>query len=191
MLRTLSSYALLKTAGGDVSFVESVPIPGAKSVPEGRFVGAYGVQGTHKMFQELRRAVPSGATLRRVDVKVEIGDSQNPMVTMERLASSKAIHLNKLSVDLQHTLRSLLKVPEPTTLAQYIAHDPSLLNILWADPLFSHLKVICWQHPTRSNPQFQLGAIASPECVQVVEVMNRPSANTKLHFFPSAELCSQ
>lgn len=184
IVRTLSTYVILKGKSAEVPLIESVPLPGAKSVPTGRFVAAYGNQGTLKMFQELRRKIAADKAVRRVDIKIDVGNSQNPMVTMERLAQSKTIHLNKLSVELQEYIRNVLQAPEQNSIAQVIAFDPQRLNTLWQDPLLSHLSVICWQHPTRTNPQFQLGAIASPEVVDRVEILNHPApVDLKLHFF--------
>lgn len=174
IVRTLSTYVILKGKNAEVPPIESIPIPGAKSVPAGRFVAAYGNQGTLKMFQELRRKVAADKVVRRVDIKIDVGNAQNPMVTMGRLAQSKTIHLNKLSVDLREYIRALLQVPEQNTISQLIAFDPARLNILWEDPLLSHLSVICWQHPTRTNPHFQLGAIASPNVVDEVVILNHP-----------------
>lgn len=182
IVRTLSTYVLL--TGDTVPPIESVPVPYAKNRPTGRFIGSYGVQGTLKMFQELRRSAPSNVAVRRVDVRVNVGNSQNPMVTAERLAESKAMHLNILSVDLQQYLRTLLHVPEQLSTAQFIAFDPARLNTIWDDPLFSHLRVICWQHPTQTNPQFQLGAIASPDVVDSVQINNHPfPCPLELQFF--------
>lgn len=184
IVRTLSTYVILKGKNAEVPPIESIPIPGAKSVPAGRFVAAYGNQGTLKMFQELRRKVAADKVVRRVDIKIDVGNSQNPLVTMERLAQSKTIHLNKLSVELQEYIRNALQVPEQNSIAQLIAFDPQRLNNLWEDPLLSHLSVICWQHPTRTNPQLQLGAIVSPEVVDYVEILNHPvPADLTLRFF--------
>lgn len=184
MLRTLSSYVALKGTS-EVPPVESLPIPGAQSVPTGRFVGAFGIRGTLKLFQEVRQNAASNVSIRRVDVKIEIdAGTTNPMVTSERLASSKALHLGSLCVDLQGHLRGLLNVSNPTSLSQAIAYNPSLLNVIWAEPDFQHLKVICWHHPTRTNPRLQLGAIASSEAVNSISIQNHYlPVDLKLRFF--------
>lgn len=174
IVRTLATYVILKGKTAEAPPVESVPIPGAKSVPTGRFVAAYGTQGTLKMFQELRRKVAADKAVRRVNIRINVGNAQNPMVTMGRLAQSKTIHLNKLSVELWEYIKDLLQVPEQNTISQLIAFDPARLNILWEDLFLSHLSVICWHHPTRTNPHFQLGTIASPNVVDQMVILNHP-----------------
>lgn len=54
IVRFLATCVILKGKHGTVPPREFVPIPGAKSIPAGRLVAAYGTQGTLNMFQEWR-----------------------------------------------------------------------------------------------------------------------------------------
>lgn len=72
IVRFLATSVILKGKHGTVPPTEFIPIPGAKSIPPGRFVAAYGTQGTLNMFQE-RRKLAFEKSVRRGDRKINVG----------------------------------------------------------------------------------------------------------------------
>lgn len=182
MIRHLSAYSVLPAGSipTESLTVESVPLSSGKQPPEGRFIGAFGFQAVLGLFRQLRRTYKADSVL-RVDISVTLPELPMTVVSA-RLAESMALHLGFISREIEAHIRDIIGDKGLQPLSEVVLNEPSVLNGIWAHPDFAHLKMICWRAPTSDNPKYQMGALASPEVVDSVVVLDDPSISATLKF---------
>ena len=117
----------------------------------------------------------------RIDISVHLPD-QPMTVVSTRLATSMALHVDYIGRSIEVELRRIIGDNTFRGLSDIILDEPTVLNKIWAHPDFSHIKMICWHAPTDENPRFQLGALAGPDVIESISVLDAPSLSAVLKF---------
>lgn len=102
--------------------------------------------GTTEVLEDLHQfAHERGLFLRIYTATVKGGDLLPFPNSVEELKSKKSLILNhSMTVFLRNQIIKVLQMPEDCNLQVLLAKNPSLLNRLWENPLFSNINLMGW-----------------------------------------------
>lgn len=127
-------------------YMVTSPVPYFKgTMVQGRLCGM-SLDGMLPVLEDLHiHAHEHGLFLRIYTATVD-GTGLMPLpMNEEELQQKTILNLNqRMTIFLRDQVRKTLCLPSNYDVSDMIAQKPSLLNVLWEDPLFSHVKLMGW-----------------------------------------------
>lgn len=186
---SLTTYVNIPQKAERIDLIPSVAIPGGKTPPTNCVLGMYGTKDSLAMLKEVRMEnQTSKLDTFRVDLIVPVGEQVASKSSLEDLKTTCFLNLKRLKAETAEHLLDIVCTPETKRfvgtksgvidLANLIGEHPALIDHIWNDPQFSHLKVIVWPAPVpgktlfSGEPQTVQMAAIRPEAIEEVIVRN-------------------
>lgn len=172
---TLKSAILIPTGKADE---KTPPIPswrvaGKRFNVPGRWWGLWGNNANRVLGGERLQAQQKGKLMFTAEVILDVGERPSAVVHPETVAEFQYLPLERLSSKLDEVVRRLLgKLHSVKELGDILVESPTLVNDLFSDPKFRHVKAICWQG-TKAHP-YGLGVVRRAADVSHIYVRGLP-----------------
>jgi len=192
---TLTSYINVPSGTKKIDVIPSIKVPliaNKEQLPSGCTFAMYGTKDSLAMLKRARtKGREQGDDTYRIDLLVEIGEAIAGKATMESLAKTRFLNLQRISapvakiiIDLVYDenivgLTSLVKGrSDAVDVLKIVGKYPYLLDRVWEDSRFKHLGLIVWPAPSvgkklldGSDPIEQVTAI-KPESISEIKIHN-------------------
>lgn len=171
---SLTSYVETFRVGANgemIPIVSSFPIPLDRGKPLNRLVALYGTATMVGALKEVhQKARKEKRFFFRADMIIDVGEEAAGWTSLEMLERKEIIHIGRIKVDLRDEIHKILNPKKNPLPIDAIGNDPTLLNKIWDDKRFSHVKIIVWQAPlvesAKKHEIISLAAIRSPDCIE-------------------------
>lgn len=133
--------------------VRSVKIPGDKKGPTGKLICWYGTRDTLSALKESRqKAQQEGKIISRVTFTVDAGDSPANKIGIADLPSIYFLNIVRLKIEVSQVILDIVaeydeNVKKYKDAPALVGDKPEVLDYVWQDPRFSHLRAIAWSAP--------------------------------------------
>jgi hypothetical protein len=187
---TLTTYINIKKGTKKINKIPSISVAGKKGseLPRHCAFGMYGTKDSLAMLQRVRMANRSKENMTyRIDIKAEVGDFIQGKASLEDIAKTRFVNLQRIKADTaaeilelirDDTLDDLIGRSDVMSVLSIIGKYPHLLDKLFEDSRFSHIGVIVWPAPVKGKkalngqPATEQIAAIKPDCISDIEIRN-------------------
>ena len=148
-----------------------------RSLKKGRFIAIYGNKSIQKVLSDVRRmAMEDGSEIYRVNIIIDGVDQPTGRIGINDLSNLWFLNIERIKDDLSqkiiNSLSSINNIHEFKNARQLFSVYPNLLDFLWNDPDFKHIKVFVWNAPLTKNmsQSIKLAAVRDESCFSNIDI---------------------